>query len=219
MSASKNFTEDRIKLIYEFNARSPLFARVAASKIEHGNFLEAIKILEEGIRLYPSYPTPYFILAIAYAYAGNEEEAISSASIGSEIINSPQTLEHYTNKIEKITAERNSLKESKRTQFFEKSNEFNNGAFSNSKIEEKLDLLADLLSKAKLIPKLEDTDEEVQMPQVQFKKIVSETLAEIFLSQKNYSEAISIYEELMIQKPEKEEFYTKKINEIRASIE
>jgi len=41
-------------------------------------------------------------------------------------------------------------------------------------------------------------------------------MAEIYFTQKNYNEAISIYEELMLQKPEKIDLYENKINDIKS---
>lgn len=215
-------TEDKIKLIYEFNHNSPLFARVGLSEVEHGSIPDAINILLNGIRLYPSYPTPYIIMALANAYSGNKEEALKFLSKGCEIINSPATFNYYKEKITTIIADRNSLTESLRPGFIEISeidsddNKIESSMKNEIDIEEKLDELAEQLSKAKIKPKTDSpTDEISVLPEFKGKKIATETLAEIFINQKNYNEAISIYEELIQQKPENTVVYLEKISELR----
>lgn len=219
-STERDIATEKIKLIFEFNDNSPLFARVAASEIELGNVNDAVKILENGITIYPSYPTAYFILAIANAYAGLEDEAKSCAAIGSELLGSPETLKYYEKKISEIISERNSLSEAMRPDFIsnDKEEAFVENVHEN--IEDKLDLLAEQLSKAKIIPKdIDDSAGEIAAPEVPAKKIVSDTMAEIFLSQKNYTEALSIYAELLRQKPEKAGIYLQKISDLNRLME
>jgi tetratricopeptide (TPR) repeat protein len=212
-STQKDIAIEKIKLIFEFNDNSPLFARVAASEIELGNINDAVKILESGMTIYPSYPTAYFILAIAHAYAGREDEAKSSATLGSELLGSRDTLKYYEKKIPEIISERNSLNETTRPAFISDDKE----EFPSDNMEDKLDLLAEQLSKAKIIPKeVDDSGEEISAPEVHVKKIVTDTMAEIFLSQKKYTEALSIYAELLRQRPEKAGIYLQKISDINA---
>jgi tetratricopeptide (TPR) repeat protein len=215
-------TEDKIKLIYEFNNNSPLFARVALSEVEHGSIPDAINILQNGIRLYPSYPTPYIVMSLAYAYSGNKEEALKYLSKGCDIINSPVTLNYYTEKITAIIADRNSLSESLRPGFLEipdndlKKTNFESFIENDVDLEEKLDELAQQLSKAKIKPKPDSQLDEVpELQEFKGKKIATETLAEIFISQRNYNEAISIYEELILKKPENTALYQEKISELK----
>jgi len=215
-------TEDKIKLIYEFNNNSPLFARVALSEVEHGSIPDAINILQNGIKLYPSYPAPYIVLALANAYSGNKDEALKYLSKGCELINSQDTFNHYNEKITTIIADRNSLSESLRPGFLDDTDTISKEIKTESTpendvdIAEKLDILVEQLSKAKIIPKPEGhSDETPKIPEYTGKKIATETLAEIFINQKNYNGAISIYEELIRQKPEKTVTYLEKISEIK----
>jgi tetratricopeptide (TPR) repeat protein len=214
--------EDKIKLIYEFNHNSSLFARVALSEVEHGSIHDAINMLLNGIKLFPTYSSPYIVLALANAYSGNENEALKYLSKGCEIINSPETFKYYKEKISGIITDRNSLSESLRPEFLEtpvedsKENKIESTPENDVDIVEKLDILAEQLSKAKIKPKPDEhSDETPGIPEFTGKKIATETLAEIFVNQKNYSEAISIYEELILQKPEKTVTYLEKISEIR----
>lgn len=214
---SKNFSIDKIKLVYEFNSNSPLFARVASSIIEQGNIAEAITILEKGIELYPNYPSAYFILALAKAYAGDEKPAKELVLNGNTFINSEETKNYYLEKIDKIIAERNSLKEVKRPAFLEAGSE---SVDSEESIENRLEILAEQLSKARIkyVPDL-NQQTEIEIPEYKGKKIISETIAKIYESQKNYKEAISIYKELIKINPNKSEYYNSKIAEISNIID
>lgn len=211
----KDTSTDKIKLIYEFNNLSSLFARVAYAEIDRGNYLEAIRILESGMMIHPGYPTAHFVLAIANAYAGRNDEAVTAAKSGCEMMGSNEPLEHYQKKIDEILTERNSLSESKRTAFIEEERDIIPEEIELDEIEDKLDLLAQKLSKAKIVPKTVESTEEPAIPEFSGKKIVSETLADIFFSQKNYEQSIAIYEQLIEQKPEKAEFYLQRISEIK----
>ena len=85
-------------------------------------------------------------------------------------------------------------------------------------LEDKLDLLAKKLSKAKIIPKEDVAESPASVPEFTGKKIISETLAEIHIKQKNFAEAIIMYEELLSQKPEKVEYYLQRISDIRTMM-
>lgn len=214
----KDLSAERIKLIYEFNQSSPLFARVAATEIENGNYLEAIKILDDGIDLYPNYPSAFLILAIAKAYEGKEEEAKIVAKVGADLIGDSNTLTEYEKKITAIIEERNSISEALRPSFVEEKKEEATVSEEDLALEDKLDLLAKKLSKAKIIPKEDVADDPESIPEFTGKKIISETLAEIHIKQKNFDEAISMYEELLSRKPEKVEYYLQRISEIRSMM-
>ncbi len=218
-NSERDMTADKIKLIFEYNESSPLFARVAAYEIKDGNIFDAIKILENGIRIHPYYPTPYLILALANAYAGKEEDARNSAAIGSELLGSSETFTLYETKISEIISERNTLSEAKRHAFIEEVvNEKDEYNFEN--LEDKLDLLAERLSKAKIIPKeIGEPTEEITAPQLSVKKISTDTMAEIFISQKKFSDALEIYSELLKQRPDKAGIYLQKISDLNSLME
>ncbi len=217
--SERDLTVDKIKLIYEYNEGSPLFARVAAYEIKEGNINDAIKILETGIGIHPSYPTAYLVLALANACAGKEEDARNSAAIGSELLGSSETFDYYEKKISEIISERNTLSEAKRPAFIvDGENEKTEDDFEN--MEDKLDLLAERLSKAKIIPnEMGEPTEEITAPEVKVKKIVTDTMAEIFISQKNFTEALAIYAELLRQRPEKAGIYLQKISDLNSLME
>ncbi|MDP3583443.1 MAG: hypothetical protein Q8S39_16015, partial [Ignavibacteria bacterium] len=128
------------------------------------------------------------------------------------------TLTEYEKKIAAIIEERNSISEVLRPSFVEEKKEEVIVSEEDLALEDKLDLLAKKLSKAKIIPK-EDVDEDpASVPEFTGKKIVTETLAEIHIKQKNFGEAILMYEELLRQKPEKVEYYLQRISEINSMM-
>lgn len=214
----KDLSAEKIKLIYEFNQNSPLFARVAAAEIENGNYLEAIKILDDGIDIYPNYPTGFLVLSIAKAYEGKEEEAKIVAKVGADLIGDGKTLSAYEKKIAEIIHERNSINEVLRPSFVEEKKEEVTVSEEDLALEDKLELLAKKLSKAKIIPKEDVAESPASVPEFTGKKIISETLAEIHIKQKNFAEAIMMYEELLSQKPEKVEYYLQRISDIESMM-
>lgn len=214
----KDKSAEKVKLIYEFNKSSPLFARVAAAEIQNGNYLEAVRILDEGIDNYPNYASAFLILSLAKAYEGKEEEAKIVAKIGADLINDGKTYTAYESKIKKIIEERNSISETLRPSFLEEKNDELLLPQEEVELEEKLDVLAKQLSKAKIIPKEDIGDNPNSIPEFKGQKIISETLAEIHIKQKNFGEAILMYEELLNRKPEKVEQYLQRISDIRTMM-
>lgn len=100
----------------------------------------------------------------------------------------------------------------------------NTEEISNAPVKDEVDLdeLADKLSNAKMdtprdheapaTPKKESQQEPTYSPG---RGLVSETLARIYVSQGNYKEAIEIYETLIEIQPEREDYYEKKLDEIK----
>ncbi len=216
-TSEKDLSAGKIKLIYEFNNSSPLFARVAAEISEQGNILEAISILEKGISSYPDYASAYFILALSKAYSGNQKEAIAAARKGAGIIGSNEVLDHYLLKIEKIIQERNSITRTKPADFDEPDL---NAESQEPKFEDQLEILARKLTGAKINYNPEDeSSPRTNLEEYRGEKIASDTLAEIYLSQKKYHEALSVYKELIRKNPERTDDYILKIAEIQNKID
>ena len=76
----------KVSLIYEYNNKSPLFARVAENEIERNNIDSAIKILTEGLVNHPDFSVAYFLLGKAHTIQGNYGQALKSIKKGSELI-------------------------------------------------------------------------------------------------------------------------------------
>lgn len=214
-SFDKNLTEEKIKLIYEFNNKSPLFARVAYNIIERGNISEAISILEDGLKNYPDYPSAIFILAMARAYSGDEDNARMLVRKGAEIIQSDEVLDFYMDKITSIIKERNSITKTKKIDFTETA--LSKDDFT---IEDDLEILAKKLTNAKINYKPDENLEPTpEIKEYKGERIASETLAEIYLSQNNYYEALNVYKELIKKNPDKADDYILKVAEIQNKID
>ena len=122
-------------------------------------------------------------------------------------------MEYYSKKIDRIINERNSLPESKRPTFVEAYEEPEEVS-TFFQFEDRLDVLAEELSTAKIKVAEDESEKENDVPEYKGEKIVSETLAGIYFNQKKYEEAVTVYTELMKKHPEKEDYYTQKIVEI-----
>ncbi|MFA3784029.1 tetratricopeptide repeat protein [Melioribacteraceae bacterium 4301-Me] len=219
---SEDLSIDKIKLIYEFDKNSPLFARVAYYEIANGNYISALEILENGLEIYPDYPTAYFLHGLAFAYAGNLENARISINRGAALLNNPASLEFYHQKIEEIIRERNLISDAKRpvlSNVSENLNTTDNDISAKNELEDYLDKLAEKISNAKIKYNNEDIDEnKIKMPEYTGEKIVSETLAEIYYSQGKYNEALQTYEALLKIRPAMSDYYQKKINNIKSLL-
>ncbi|MDQ7818098.1 MAG: tetratricopeptide repeat protein [Melioribacteraceae bacterium] len=216
-SIEKDFTPEKIKLIYEFNNNSPLFARVAANLLNHGNILEALSILSGGISNYDKYPSPLFILALANAYSGDSESARSAARKGAALIGSNEVLDYYFEKIDRIIKERNSITKSKSVDFDEPTS---TPAETEPSIDDQLEVLAAKLTCAKINYKPDEhSNDKIEIEEYKGEKIASETLAEIYFSQKNYNEALSVYKELIKKNPNKADDYILKVAELQNIID
>lgn len=218
----------KVSLIYEYNNKSPLFARVAENEIEKNNIDEAIKILNDGLANYPDFSVAYFLLSKAHTLKGNYGQALKFVKKGSELIHSPKTFDYYLREIDAIKKQRQLFNVSR---WADSANEsFSNLASTklnnthNSKpaesIEDTLNKLTAEIEGASLTikeakKKIEDTRTK-EKPGNDF--IVSETLAKIYITQGEFKEAIAVYNKLKLKNPEKETYFNSKIDELKSKL-
>jgi len=228
----ENFKADKISLIYEFNNSSPLFVRVAQSSLMKMEVDYAIRILENGLALYPHYPSAYIIYGKALAIKGQTTKAIEMITKASRLINSSSTLDYYSGEIYKITAEFSNYNGSAGEDFVPEKLSDDNAPSEESptienRVKEKkknsfhinLDKLTEEVSKAKM-PRATGIIEIDENSNFEFddNKIVSETLAGIYFAQGNYNEALELYKELKSQNPHRTEIFDQRILEIEELI-
>lgn len=91
---------EKIKTICTENPESPLFVRLAASQLAEGEYQEAFRLLAGGLKRYPAYPTAYFLLGETLADLGYYAKAVAAFRKGSFLIRSPETFQHYVDRIE-----------------------------------------------------------------------------------------------------------------------
>ncbi|MBK7230131.1 MAG: hypothetical protein IPH97_14965 [Ignavibacteriales bacterium] len=218
----------KVSLIYEYNNKSPLFARVAENEIERNNIDSAIKILTEGLVNHPDFSVAYFLLGKAHTIQGNYGQALKSIKKGSELIHSPKTFDYYLREIDAIKKQRqlfnvsrwaNSANENLNTLNSAVTNKSEN---SNSKesIEETLNkLTAEIEGTSKVIKEAKKKIEDNRIKEYSNNDfIVSETLAKIYITQGEFKEAISVYKKLKVKNPEKEIYFDSKIAELKAKL-
>jgi tetratricopeptide (TPR) repeat protein len=218
----------KVSLIYEYNNKSPLFARVAENEIEKNNIDTAIKILTEGLINHPDFSVAYFLLGKAYSIQGNYGQALKSIKKGSELIHSPKTFDYYLREIDAIKKQRqlfnvsrwaNTSNENSMQNVQTQSNESNQIKTSES-IEETLNkLTAEIEGTSKVIKEAKKKIEDNRIKEYTNNDfIVSETLAKIYITQGEFKEAISVYKKLKIKNPDKEVYFDSKIVELKARL-
>lgn len=218
-SSSEIFNE-KVSLIYEYNKQTPLFVRMANIHLEKNNPQEALIILNAGLIHYPDHPVAIFLIAKAHTALGNYSQAIKFLKKGSELIHSPKTYEFYLREIEAIKkqkifydVDRTSGNE---TSLSEKEKDLTSVFLTDTvkKIAEELKAAEEVL----INPDKENFESQTFNP-IDNSLILSETLAKIYINQREYQEAIRIYEKLKIKIPEKSHYFDSKIDELKLKLE
>jgi len=226
---AEDLYKKKIRLIYEYNRESPVFARIANWELENNNFETAIEILEEGLRENPEFPTPYFILGKAYSKMDEFSKALKCYKKGSELIHSKETYQFYLRELESLKG----LKASPEYRTMRIPEEREEKKFKEEKsstLEDNLDELAEKISQAKIPviqPALSTDREEKSSSQYipnesalseESSMIVSETLAKIYLAQGEIQEAITVYEKLEKKEPARKDYFSQKISELKSKL-
>ncbi len=114
---NKDIFNNKVSLIYEYDKKSPLFARMANTEIENNNVDRAIEILNYGLKIYPQYAVAYFILGRALTLIGEYGKALRSIKTGADLVQSPKTYEYYLREIESIKKQRSLFATTRRSAF------------------------------------------------------------------------------------------------------
>ncbi len=218
----------KVSLIYEYNNKSPLFARVAENEIERNNIDEAIRILTEGLINHPDFSVAYFLLSKAHTIKGNYGQALKFVKKGSELIHSPKTFDHYLREIDAIKKQRQLFNvsrwaDSANQQF----SSFTSAAADKTQTEKPSQSIEVTLNKltaeiAGVTQTVKEAKKKIEeSKQKDFSNndfIVSETLAKIYTTQGEFKEAISVYKKLKVKHPDKEVYFDSKITELKAKL-
>ena len=218
----------KVSLIYEYNNKSPLFARVAENEIEKNNIDEAIKILTEGLINHPDFSVAYFLLSKAHTIKGNYGQALKFVKKGSELIHSPKTFDYYLREIDAIKKQRQLFNvsrwaDSANDNFSNLTPTQTNKTESNEPAESIEDTLNRLTSEIDGASKsIKDAKKKIEDTRIKEYSnndfIVSETLAKIYITQGEFKEAISVYKKLKLKNPEKESYFNTKIDELKTML-
>jgi tetratricopeptide (TPR) repeat protein len=228
MIGSVETFDQKVSLIYEYNNKSPLFARLAGIEMEKNNLDNALNILTEGLKTYPEFPVVYILLGKIHTLKGDYTQALYYFKKGSEFIHSPRSFEFYVNEIDSLKKQRSFFNISKWTEF---ANETLLGK-SKSKLKKTTDKKSDDSIEetlTKLTKEIEGATEsikeaknkiEVDKSKENFKQdlVVSETLAKIYVNQNELQAAISVYKKLLKKNPERKDYFNSKIEELNTLL-
>jgi len=214
----KEIFEEKVLLVYEHDKRSPLFVRTAYIEIENNNVEKAITILHSGLKIYPNYPTALFLLGRALAIIGQYDEALETFQTASDLINSNDSLIYYKSEVERIKQQRTPFEFRRKTTLIEEPSieEVKSGmkALHTQRDDSAIGDIIDKSSDEKISRIAKQTAElNDNLPQKNEESlIISDTFANILVSQERYDEAIHVYKELIRKNPDKSQLYIDKIN-------
>lgn len=185
-----------------------MFVRVASGEIEKNNTERAVEILNEGLSIYPDYPVAHILMGKALMLLGKYKESLDSYRKGSELVNSNAVYEHYLHEVENFKKQRILFETTRKPGFLD---EIEDGSQKDKKISLEKELSSfDSMTGQKISPVVSGSGGD---------SIVSETLANIYITQGEFREALSIFERLLIKNPQKREYYLQKISELKAQLE
>lgn len=222
---------DKYKLIFQFNNNSPLFARIADGYIKNFEFNKAAEILENGLKLFPDYVTANLLYAICLANLQKLDEAKSLIEKTSAILDSEETKLFYMNKIDEIAFGKGIPKNLSSELINEAETKIDTSIDEEltestaKQDEDDLEQLVQKLEGTKINLKPENASENIPEDSMISeenslgKSLVSETLAKIYLNQGNYSEALSLYRNLIEIQPERSKYYQSQIDYIQKILE
>ena len=219
--------ENKINFLSSFKKETPLFLRTAQNYILQNDYQSAIVILKNGLKKFPEHTVAHILLGKAFLLDRNLELADSNFKIAADLVHSKKTYEYYLNEVNsanRFTVNREGFSKNKSNpadlpEDHSEPVDPKEKPAETEMVEDKLDELAEMLSSAKIQRIKEDVmkKSDVFYGIPERSKIVSETLAEIYLSQGERGEAIKVYERLIKKNPPKEDYYLEKIKRIRTS--
>jgi tetratricopeptide (TPR) repeat protein len=213
----------RAKLIYERDNNSPLFLRTADSYLQSNNPEIAISILEDGLKNFPDHPLAFILMGKANVLLNEIEIAEFFFRKSSELLNANRTYSYYKKEYNLPDKQLSPFDSSRGSVFIKSAKEdlLSIEEVISDKpqpVEERLSQIANELMNRRLERtdniSFGDSDQNQYTPDKS--KLATETLANIYLSQGQNSEAIRIYELLSNRNPEKKLYYLDKIREIQS---
>lgn len=100
--SAQNILEEKLALVYEYNHASPLFVRAAEIEIKKDNLQKAVDIIDDGLKIFPSYPTAYILLGRALMYMGSYDKAEEAFARGAALLGSRTTFNYYITELENL---------------------------------------------------------------------------------------------------------------------
>ena len=198
---------------------SPSFAREAVEHLQEGDTQRALALCLAGTTAYPDYATGHFILGKCYEACNRMTDALREYHLALHTLPDNPTLQLLVKSAEgkkrtesqKPITEADMLAENTTG----KPPTDNLPDQPSTKEESTIEYLARRLQDAKRInPNSSTIPDSLPLGNERSAKIVTPTVAEIYVTQGQYSEAINAYRELAKQHPEERSRYTKRIDEL-----
>jgi tetratricopeptide (TPR) repeat protein len=216
----------KIKNLYDQDNNSPLFLKIADLYLAENEVQKALLILENGLKNFPEHPLALILIAKANSMLGNFDAANLHIKEASELLDSSQTYSYYKNEFKLADKPISPFDYSRGSIFINTESEKEDISKTEEKsteesqsVDDRLEQLAREVMNARIERKddfvVPETKQESNFTDKT--KLASETLANIYLSQGEKTEAIKIFELLIERKPEKREYYLAKITEIKSS--
>lgn len=203
-------------------ANSPSFARLASYFLLEGQAQKGVDLCIEGLKHHPQYATARLVLGKCYDALGRNIEAMLEYRQALRAMPDNLTVQGLLRSAEQREQEsfRNfaeerarTLGEQRETVAFEKY-AVEDAATKETTAEFLLRRLQDVKKTAPRIPPEKEPVAEQQLPPLTPSKIVTATLAEIYASQGEFTEAIEAYKKLSGQRPMEAERYAKRIAQL-----
>jgi predicted Zn-dependent protease len=203
----------------EGEADAPWFARMAMEFLLRGEGAKAAELCLDGLRRHSDYATGQLVLAKCYASLGRNREAVLA-------LRKVLTLVPDNAAVRGLLAEREAEEEKAFEAFCQKHRgaigserisleQFFAGEDAENAVDYLLKQLDEVRRRRPQEPLAGDSSEEL-LEDPQSAKIITVTLAEIYASQGQVSEAIAAYRKLTELRPEEEERYAARIKELEA---
>lgn len=193
------------------------FAILVEENIRNKNFSEAIRLCKNGLDVYPNYHSATILLATAYRFQGNDEEAKNI--LQKALLNYPRNIS-FKHAYERLHSDDSNTSTKKQEQLgiipitainFSYTETANTN--SPDKIAQEMLDIADGLKNTKIVPVpaiddiVQDETEEVV--------VATETFAKIYIKQQQYIKALKVYRTLMDERPERAEYYLEQMQKIK----
>ncbi|MEK7818473.1 MAG: tetratricopeptide repeat protein [Bacteroidota bacterium] len=203
------------------NPRSSLFAIYAKELISRGENAKAISLLEGGTKLFPNYAISFFILGECFKNINEIQKSKSAFQSACDLSPFNQKFRTALNEVIEILENENSFLT------FEQYAQKNITNYKKSdiltfeqylKLKEstfELDKFVTELSRAQRIVVDENqTEQNIYEPENNEELFLTPTLAEIFVEQNQFDEAISLYQKLSEILPTEKDKFLKRLTEI-----
>ena len=198
---------------------TPTFARLAASYLKEGKTLQAMEMCLDGLKAFPNYATGHLILGKCYETLGRTIEAMLEYRRVLKGVPDNPAVQSMMSAIERSEQEAfKAFAEERERRLREHKDSYTVESYladeSNEKESTVEFLLRQLQESRKTVPPAEKTPSATGEGAAGSGSIVTATLAEIYVNQGEYKEAIEAYKTLMDQRPGESERFEKRIAEL-----